>query len=216
MERDGSETPGNPATMSLHVYNKVHKTDGFVTVQLLSSGTAVLSAAAYRIARNRLCLARVAGYVTGSHCDCGLSVEAGRCRKGANGETYVDPGYHWAVSIEGQKRPIRGTGFSMGDALARAKASAREDPNKVPVGINILKLTYDPKEPGKIPIARIVYGGTWNAEHEVWMDALHPSEVHVYPELQRQNPGHGEDSEPLEFPGPFSFDDTDEPPPRAG
>ena len=211
-DETGDSIPPAPSTIQLRVFNPTHGTTGFVFVVVLSSGTGVLSSAANRNARDKLCpnRQRKPGRKS-APCSCSLKIEGGRVRPGDNGAMFIDPGYRWTLSIPGERELRKGSAFSAGEALSRAKVEARSVTN--PGSINVVQLTYDQQNPGRMPLLRIIYLGEWNAEDERWEETIHPGR-----ELRPEecNPGHGEDSEPLEFPGPFSFDDTDEPPPRVG
>lgn len=203
----GDSIPPVPTTVQLRVFNPKHGTTGFVFVDILSSGTGVLSSAANRNARDKLCpnRQRKPGRKS-APCDCGLKIEGGRVRPGDNGAMFIDPGFRWNLSVPGELELRKGSAFSCGEALSRAKVEARSV--EKPGSINVIQLTYDANEPGRMPLFRIVYTGNWNAEDERWEDS-----IHVQRELRPEevNPGHGEDSEPKEFPG-FSFEDD----PRAG
>lgn len=202
---DGDTTLPVNAWTELHVFNPTHNTRGTVRVEVLSSGTAVLSAAENRRIHNALCPNR--RRVPGKRmkpCGCTLQIEGCRSRKGISGEVYVDPPFRWVLVVAPPGESQKGSAFTRKAAIDGVKLAAK-GPGVTPVRLSVISVTYDEKNSGKMALSEVIYSAGWGPEG--CRESIGLGNVGI-----PMNPGHGTEAEPLDIPidwgdendGPFA------------
>ena len=175
-----SEAPKRP-TIQVRVECTLHPGSiDYVECELLSSGTAVVTATKLRNARERLC-------PKPATCRCVLSFGPNRTRKGLTSELYVEPAFRFAYGIEGESEPRTGLAFSRGEAVQTAKANVRSNLESQPC-ISVIQLMYEAAFPQRPGVPRVIYLGKWEADTGQWFDYVHPANPEGFPLPRTQLP----------------------------
>jgi len=208
--------PPNPAPhtmLSMAFHNPAHGYSGTFQVQVLTSGKRILSRTEYRAAMVRSCPNR--RRPGRGRCTCSMELNPGsRLVKGAVGEWEVVPGFRWVLVSESPGRSVTGSAFTVREAIGAAKSAgeAARGCGHEPRTITVTLLVFDAKQPGAMPTIHPKYSATYVRHPEPygggsWRDSI----VARATQPPNLNPGHGEDSEPLEPTTPFRFDDSESP-----